>query len=106
VIPAKKFKLNITEKYVGEQYVTNTQNEDLKLPAYQCANASLTYDFTIHGFANAQIGLTVNNLCSNQYFCNAWGGEYHFTNGEPAITEKGLYVVAPRNYLAKFVLQF
>jgi iron complex outermembrane recepter protein len=106
IIPAKNFKLNVTEKYVGEQYVTNTQNEDLKLPAYHCANATLTYDFQIRGFANAQIGLTVNNLYSNQYFCNAWGGEYHFANGEPTVTEKGLYVVAPRNYLAKFTVKF
>jgi iron complex outermembrane recepter protein len=106
IIPAKNFKLNVTEKYVSEQYITNTQNDDLKLPAYHCANASLTYDFTIHGLVHAQMGLTVNNVYSNQYFCNAWGGEYHFADGEPTVTEKGLYVVAPRNYLAKFTVKF
>jgi iron complex outermembrane recepter protein len=106
ILPIRNVRLNIVGKYVGEQYVTNTQNEDLKLPAYHAANATLTYDFKIRGFANAQIGFTVNNLYSNQYFCNAWGGEYHFANGEPTYSEKGLYVVAPRNYLAKFTVKF
>ena len=106
VIPAKDFRFNLTEKYVSGQYVTNTQNDDLKLPAYNAANVSLTYSFSIRKFANAEFGLYVNNLLSNQYSCNAWGYEAHFANGDATYIEKGLYPVAPRNYLAKFTLRF
>lgn len=106
IVPAKDFKFNLTEKSVSEQYVTNTQNEDLKLPAYNCTNASLVYNFIIRKFANAEIGIYVNNVFSNQYSCNAWGYEAHFASGEPTYVSKGLYPVAPRNYLTKFTLRF
>jgi len=106
LIPVKSIKFNMTDKYVSEQYISNTQNEGLKLPAYNSANASMTYAFNIKSFANAEIGFYVNNLFSYQYSCNAWGYEAHFENGDPTYTEKGLYPVAPRNYLAKFTLRF
>jgi len=106
IIPAKNFKFKLTEKYVSEQYVTNTQNEDLKLSAYDCANASLSYTFRIKNFADAELGLFVNNLLSNQYICNAWGYEAHFANGDATYIEKGVYPVAPRNYQVKFSLRF
>lgn len=106
IIPAKSIKINLTDKYVSEQYITNTQNEDLKLPAYNAANASMIYTFTIKNFAGAEIGLYVNNLFSNQYSCNAWGYEAHFANGDATYIEKGLYPVAPRNFLTKFTLRF
>ncbi|MCE5174476.1 MAG: TonB-dependent receptor [Bacteroidales bacterium] len=104
--PVKDFKFNLTEKYVSEQYITNTQNDDLKLPAYNSANVSLTHYFKIKGFADAEFGIYVNNLFSNRYSCNAWGYESHFLNGDTTQTGKGLYPVAPRNYLAKLTLRF
>lgn len=106
LVPVKNIRINFTEKYVSSQYITNTQNDDLKLPAYNNANTSVTYDFTVKGIVQAQIGLYVNNLLSNRYSCNAWGYEAHFANGDETYIEKGLYPVAPRNYLAKFAFRF
>jgi iron complex outermembrane receptor protein len=104
--PMESISLNLTTKYVGEQYYTNTQNNDLKLPAYNQTNFNASWDFRLFNRADAQLGLVVNNLFSNKYACNAWGYEAHFANGDPTYVEKGLYVVAPKNYLAKFVLKF
>jgi len=104
--PVENVRLNLMAKYVGEQYYTNTQNDDLKLPAYYQINFNASWDFRLFNLADAQLGLVVNNLFSNKYACNAWGYEAHFANGEPTYVEKGLYVVAPRNYLAKFTVRF
>lgn len=106
LIPAKDFKCSVTDKYVSEQYITNTQNNDLKLPAYNSANVSFAYTFNIRHFANAEIALYVNNLLSNQYSCNAWGAESHFLDGTKTMVDKGLYPVAPRNFLTKFTVRF
>lgn len=106
LIPTKNFKINLTEKYVSEQYISNTQNEDLKLSAYDCTNASLSYTFKIKNVADAELGFFVNNLLSNQYICNAWGYEAHFANGDDTYIEKGVYPVAPRNYQVKLTLRF
>jgi len=105
-MPVEKVRLNFTTKYVDQQYYTNTQNEDLKLPAYSQTNLSANYDFSLFKRADVTIGLFVNNVFSSKYACNAWGYEAHFENGDPTFTEKGLYVVAPRNYLAKFTVKF
>ena len=106
IIPAKNFALSLTEKQVGKQYITNTQNDDLTLPAYNTTNASLTYNFKIKDFAHAELGFYINNIFSNSYSCNGWGYEAHFANGDPTYTEKGLYPVAPINYLTKFTVRF
>lgn len=105
-LPVKNVKLNLMSKYVGEQYYTNTQNDDLKLPAYNQTNFNASWDFRLFDRADAQLSLVANNLFSQKYACNAWGYEAHFANGDPTYVEKGLYVVAPRNYLAKFALRF
>lgn len=104
--PLQHLSLSATEKYVSEQYITNTQNEALKLPAYQTTNLSLAYDFRIKNLADASLSLNVINLTSQSYACNGWGYEAHFANGDPTYTEAGLYPVAPRNYLVKFTVRF
>ena len=105
-LPVEKVRLNVITKYVDQQYYTNTQNEDLKLPAYNQTDCSANYEFRLLRRADASIGVFVNNVFSKKYACNAWGYEAHFANGDPTYTEKGLYVVAPRNYLAKFTVKF
>ncbi len=106
VKPIQNLSLTATGKHVGSQYITNTQNEDLKLPTYQHVNLAANYSFKLARKLSAQVGLFCNNLFSRKYACNAWGYEAHFENGDPVYTEKGLYVVAPSNYLAKFTLRF
>jgi len=104
--PLDALSVALTKKWVSRQYITNTQNSDLMLPAYTAANASLVYGFDVRGVAKASLGLYVDNLTSRRYSSNAWGYEAHFANGDPTYVEKGLYPVAPRHYLVKFVLQF
>lgn len=104
--PIRNLRLMATEKYVGEQYITNTQNDALKLPAYQTTNLSLAYDFRIKGIADASLSLHVINLTSQSHASNGWGYEAYFANEDPTYTEVGLYPVAPRNYLAKFAVRF
>jgi iron complex outermembrane receptor protein len=104
--PLDALSVTFTKKWVSSQYITNTQNSDLMLPAYTAANASLVYGFDVRGVTKASLGLYVDNLASRRYSSNAWGYEAHFANGDPTYVEKGLYPVAPRHYLVKFVLQF
>ncbi|HET9571956.1 MAG TPA: TonB-dependent receptor [Bacteroidales bacterium] len=105
-LPIENVRLNVVNKYVAQQYYTNTQNDDLKLPAYNQTDFSANYEFKLFGRADANLGVYVNNVFSAKYANNAWGYEAHFANGDPTYTEKGLYVVAPQNYLAKFTVKF
>ena len=104
--PVKGLTLNCTGKYVSNQYYTNTQSADFKLPAYRHVNASANYDFSLLKRFRANLSLTVNNVLNAKYACNAWGWEARFANGDPRATDRGLYVAAPRNYLTKLTLIF
>jgi iron complex outermembrane recepter protein len=106
VTPLHNLSVNATAKHVGSQYITNTQNEDLKLPAYQHINISANYEFSLFGKLATNFSLVCNNVFNKKYACNAWGYEAHFKNGDPTYVEKGLYVAAPRNYSAKFAVKF
>jgi len=104
--PIEGLSLTAIQTCVGEQYISNTQNEALKLPAYQSTKATVAYSFRINGLADASLSLHVNNLTNQSYSSNGWGYESHFANGEPTQVGEGLYPVAPRNYLAKFAFKF
>jgi len=103
--PFNNLNIGVNYKYVGEQYITNTQNEELKLPSYNNFNLNMAYNFRMLNIADSQISFIVNNLFSAKYSSNAWGWEAHFRNGDPTITDKGLYPVAPANYLIKFAVK-
>ncbi len=105
VNPARNLKVGLNYKFVSDQYVTNTQNEDLKLPSYNNFNLNIAYDFKLLNFADSKLSFFVNNLFSAKYSSNAWGWEAHFRNGDQTITDKGLYPVAPANYLIKFAVK-
>ncbi len=102
--PVKDLKFNYSKKFVSKQYLTNTQNEDLSLPAYNSANFSLVYGFKILKISDAELGLHIINLANKLYSCNGWAYEARFANGDAPYIEKGLYPVAPRNFLIKFAV--
>lgn len=104
-LPFKNFAISFANKFVDEQYYSNTQNDELRLPSYDVVNASATYSFKMLGYAKCNLGFHINNLFSKKYASNAWGTEYHFVNGDDTILEKGFYPVAPRNYAVKLTVK-
>ncbi|HKL93650.1 MAG TPA: TonB-dependent receptor [Bacteroidales bacterium] len=106
VYPIQEVELNVTSKWVGEQYVTNTMNDALMLPNYQFVNAGISWNIPLRSAIEARLSFTVNNVLSARYSSNAWGYEARFEDGSPAYIEKGIYPVAPRHYLAKFAFRF
>jgi iron complex outermembrane receptor protein len=95
---------NITAKYVGSQYLDNTQNENRLLKEFTYLNFNASHTFYGVNYKSITIGLRINNLLNSLYEANGYTYSYQF--GGELITENFYYPQAGTNYMAVFNLKF
>lgn len=98
----KTTTLTVSGKYVGRQYIDNTQREGMEIPSYFVMNASVSHEFKL---GRAVLGLSayVNNILNRDYFAYGWRWE---ACGEGASKDEivsgiGVYPQAPVNVMFK-----
>ena len=91
------FKTALLTKYVGKQYLDNTQTESLTLEDYLINDLRFNYTFSPKGLNAIELSLLVNNLFDVQYSSN--GATYG--DGVPYY-----YPQAGRNFLAMVAFRF
>jgi len=74
--PFKNFHLSLNTKYVGKQYIDNTQNTERMLKAYLVQNISFLYTIKSKIFKEITCQFVVNNLFDKMYETNAWVYKY------------------------------
>jgi iron complex outermembrane receptor protein len=85
--PFKNFHFSLNTKYVGKQYIDNTQNSERMLNSYVVQNLSLLYTIKNKIFKEITCQFVVNNLFDVKYETNAWvykyfeGGSLHVMDG-------------------------
>jgi iron complex outermembrane receptor protein len=85
--PFKNFHFSLNTKYVGKQYIDNTQNSERMLNSYFVQNLSLLYTIKNKIFKEITCQFAVNNLFDVKYETNAWvykyfeGGSLHVMDG-------------------------
>ncbi|MGF1534119.1 MAG: TonB-dependent receptor [Bernardetiaceae bacterium] len=84
-------------KYVGRQYLDNTQNAGRQLPAYWVQDARLTYRLPSKIFSEARINLLINNLFNLEYSAN--GYTFGYIAGGEVIYENFFYPQAGTHFL-------
>lgn len=92
----KNFQATLLSKYVGKQYLDNSENEDVKLDAYFVNDLRLSYQFYPKGFKGIELGVLINNVLDKEYSSNGYGYDgtpYYFPQ-------------AGINYLAMLALKF
>jgi iron complex outermembrane receptor protein len=95
---------NITAKYVGSQYLDNTQNENRLLKEFTYLNFNASHTFYGVNYKSITIGLRINNILNSLYEAN--GYTYSYQYGGELITENFYYPQAGTNYMAVFNLKF
>ena len=88
----KNWQMSWQWKYVGQQFMDNTGNEDRSLPAYHVQDLILQHTKTL-ARSEIQTTLTINNLLSTQYVSN--GYTYGYIVGQ-RIDERFYYPQAGR----------
>ncbi len=97
--------LSIDGKYVGKQYIDNTQRKEMMIPSYSVANLSLSHQFMMkHG--SLELSGYVNNIFNNLYYAAGWRWE-GYTQSEDALTYGiGVYPQPPVNFMLKVAYRF
>jgi len=104
--PNSKFRAALIGKYVGEQYMSNTDTEASKLDSYFVMDLNFSYTVPFETiFKSIVFTGMVNNLLDLEYVDR--GYTYLDTWSAPTVSEvQGYYPQATRNFLAGVTLTF
>lgn len=70
------FEAALRTQYVGKQYFTNNEIEDLTLDAYSFTNLDLAYTLPLSSGREVRFGLSIYNLFNQEYCSNGYGYSY------------------------------
>jgi iron complex outermembrane receptor protein len=102
--PFTGFHVMLNSKYVGKQYIDNTQNNDRMLNAYFLQNISFLYTIKSKLFKELTCQFAVNNLFDAKYETNAW--VYKYDQGGSTHIQDGYFPQAGINYMFKVGIKF
>lgn len=76
-----ELELAFITKYVGDQYIDNTQSEFAKLAGYVVNDARVTYKIKTKLIKEISLNAWVRNLFNEQYVANAWNYRFQSSGG-------------------------
>jgi iron complex outermembrane receptor protein len=76
ILPAKHIELSLLGKYVGQQYLDNTENESRKLSSFYTQDARLALTFNTKLIKEFRIIGQVNNVFDKKYEPNGYTYSY------------------------------
>jgi iron complex outermembrane receptor protein len=100
----KNTSMILTAKYVGSQYLDNTQNENRKIDAFSYCNFRASHTFYGVKIKSITIGGQINNLLNSLYEANGYTYSYKFDG--IITTENFYYPQAGINFMAFCNLSF
>jgi iron complex outermembrane recepter protein len=100
----KKVNIILNSKYVGEQFIDNTSNNDRKLDAYLVNDLKFIRSFKLKSYCSIDLMVNINNILNEEYETNAWVYQYNEGGVNKAID--GYFPQAGRNYQAGLILRF
>jgi iron complex outermembrane receptor protein len=102
--PFKDFHISWNAKYVGKQYIDNTQSTERMLNAYLVQNVSFLYTIKNKIFKELSCQFAINNLFDQKYETNAW--VYKYSEGGSLHVMDGYFPQAGINYMFKVGIKF
>ncbi len=104
-LPIKNVQFDLISKFVGAQYLDNTESKTRMLDAFFVSDMRLGYAFKIKGlFKQVNAGLLINNILNTKYEPN--GYTYGWIYGGQRIDNNFYYPQAGTNFLAQLKLAF
>ena len=95
----------LISKYVGEQFVDNTQSNDRMLEAYFVHDLRINYSVKFRsGLDKITVFGSIYNITNELYSANAWS--YRYSTGGEFEQLMGFYPQATRNFLIGLNLKF
>jgi iron complex outermembrane receptor protein len=97
ILPSKNIELNLMSKYVGKQYLDNTQNNKRSLSAYFLQDARAAYTIRNFLFSEWNISAAVYNIFNKKYEPNGYTFSYIYDG--TLTTENYYFPMAGTNFM-------
>jgi iron complex outermembrane receptor protein len=97
LLPVHNLTFSLLNKYVGKQYMDNSQDDHRKLDPYFTEGLQLSWVVANKGLKEWYIIARVNNLFDKKYEPN--GYTYNYTSSNKLVTENGYYPMAGTNFM-------
>lgn len=110
--PKEGFQMSLLTKYVGEQFMGNTENPESKLDSYLVNDFNITYEWKPKSiFKSVVFSGLVNNIFNEKYVSNGYFGSFDFEDdssptGISTGYFAGFYPQATTNFLVGLTLRF
>ena len=109
--PLNNLSLNFLTKYVGEQYMGNTDTAASKLESYVVNDFNISYQWNPKSiFTSVVVSALINNVFNEEYVSNGYYYTYDDDWSVPGqvttIEGAGYYPQATRNFLVGLTLKF
>lgn len=101
----KTFSIQYNHKFVGKQYLDNTQDETRMLAAYHFGEITSSYTYHFKNSKSITARIQILNVLNNYYANNGytWG---YFYGSRQLVQEVFVFPSAPRNIMAGVSLNF
>jgi len=96
-------EITIIEKFVGKQYMDNTQDDRTSIDPYLVNDLRFMFNLGSPRHLDLAVNFTINNVLNAQYVSNGYTYSYIY---ETRITERFYYPQAGRNFLLGLGLKF
>ncbi|RAW02984.1 TonB-dependent receptor [Pseudochryseolinea flava] len=103
-MPAKGFEATLLSKYVGKQYLDNTQNDERTIDAYFVNDIRLKYTISTNIVRQISFSLLVNNVFDEVYESNGYTWGYLYDGDH--YRENYYFPQAGRNFMGMLTLTF
>ena len=101
---SRNLSVGFRSKYVGRQYIDNTQSVERSLDPYLINDISLDFNYSNKLIHDLALKFIVQNIFSNQYESNAWVYRYLYEGKEQELN--GYFPQSERNYVLSLSLNF
>lgn len=98
----KHFTIDWMTKYVGDQFLDNTSNQNRKIDAFTYSNIAIYYSLENKVCKEISLGIQCNNIFNTSYESNGytWG----YISGGERISENFYYPQAGRNIMVRLLV--
>jgi iron complex outermembrane receptor protein len=109
--PLKDLSLNFLTKFVGEQYMGNTDTQTSKLESYAVSDFNVSYQWSPKSIVSSVVvSALINNIFNEKYVSNGYYYTFDDSWSVPGkvttIEGAGYYPQATRNFLVGITLKF
>tara|TARA_A100000171_G_scaffold29979_1_gene28192 strand:- start:20 stop:547 length:528 start_codon:yes stop_codon:yes gene_type:complete len=104
-MPTSGLSLSLLSKYVGDQYLDNTSNENRQIDAFFINDFRVNYSIKPSFVKELTLNLLVNNIFNVEYESNGYTFGY-FGGANYEVRENYLYPQAGTNFLLSLGLKF